>query len=371
MAEIRMDRPNFGFGCMRLPRLETGAIDVEQFKKMVDVFLESGFVYFDTAYGYDGSENALQEALVKRYPRDSYVLATKLTMDRGMTKEEAERRIYTSMERLGVDFIDYYLLHNVVGPNIEICDKNNLWSYVKKLKEKGVVRHYGFSTHAGPEVLDELLTAHPDMDFVQLQINYLDWEDEGVQSRKCLEVARKHGKPVIVMEPCKGGALANFLPEEAQAIFKKIHPELSCASWALRYAASKPGVAIVLSGMSTLEQVKDNMTFMKDIAVLTEEEEHAVDQVMHVIKAVPQIQCTGCEYCTRVCPTGIPIPKLIRVMNRYQIFPDLGSGKFLYNMNVGKGAKASECVGCGICEEACPQHLLIRDLLKNIAETFE
>lgn len=371
MAELVAGRGEFGFGCMRLPRQENGQIDLMQVTQMVDLFLENGYRYFDTAYGYDGAEEALQATLVKRYPRERFMLTTKLTLDRGITREEARRRIQVSMERLGVEYLDYYLLHNVAGPNVALCDDLQLWDYVRQLKQEGLIHHYGFSSHADPETLDRLLTEHPDVDVVQLQINYLDWKDPGVQAEKCCQVACNHGKPIIVMEPCKGGALANYLPQAAADILHEANPVWPDAAWALRYAATRPGVAMVLSGMSTIEQVAENVKTMRKVCPLTQAEEQAVSNAVEAIRAIDQVQCTGCGYCTRVCPQSIPIPGLIRVLNRYLIFPDQANCEFLYRMHKGRGAGAGDCAGCGQCEDACPQRLHIRNLLQKIAKTFE
>lgn len=370
MAELKPG-VNFGFGCMRFPTLPEGGIDIEQVKQMVDLFLERGFVYFDTAFAYGGSEEALKEALVKRHPRDSFLLATKCSLLGEVTKEEAEQRIFTSLERLGTDYVDFYLLHNVSGNTIEVMEKHDLWNYARGLKEKGIIRKFGFSSHNDAETLDKLLTAHPEVDFVQLQINYIDWESEDVQSRKCLEVARKHGKMVIVMEPCKGGSLANFLPEEAKKLFTEANPDASFASWALRYVASQEGVGIILSGMSTLAQVEDNTTFMSNITPMTEDEFAVVGKVVDVINSIPLIPCTTCRYCMSVCPQEIPIPSILKLLNGYTVFPALQSSRFSYSINTKNTNKASDCLKCGLCEDTCPQNIAIRDYLDKAAELFE
>ena len=374
MAELRTDSPNFGFGFMRLPRLEDGkTIDIEQVKQMVDVFMKSGFVYFDTAWGYPGSEEALRQSLVERYPRDSFLIATKLSMFGGeLTREEAEARIDTSLQRLGTDHVDYYLLHNVSGDLKQTCEDYELWDYVKKLKADGKVRHYGFSCHDTPENLDMLLTKHPDVEFVQLQINYFDWNNPEVRSREMYEVARKHNKPIIVMEPVKGGVLANSLPESAQKVLAEANPDASYASWALRYVASLPGIRVILSGMSTLEQVEDNVTFMANIVPLSDAEKAVVEKAREAIASVELIGCTACEYCMKGCPMGIPTPRIINALNQYAQFPDIGGAKRRYGQATGRsGVKASDCIKCGICEDACPQHLPIRDLLDRASELFE
>lgn len=374
MAELKKDSANFGFGFMRLPRLEDGkTIDIEQTKQMVDVFMSKGFQYFDTAWGYPGSEEALRESLVERYPRDSFLIATKLSMFGGeVTRADAEERINTSLKRLGTDYVDYYLLHNVAGDTKQMCEDYELWDYVKKLKAEGKVRHYGFSCHDTPENLDMLLTKHPDVEFVQLQINYFDWNNPEVRSREMYEVARKHNKPIIVMEPVKGGALANSLPVQAQKVFDEADPNASYASWALRYVASLPGIKVILSGMSTLAQVEDNVTFMDTIVPLSEDEKAVVEKAREAIASVELIGCTACEYCMKGCPMGIPTPRIINALNQYSQFPDLNGAKRRYHGATERaGVKASDCIKCGICEDACPQHLPVRDLLDRAAELFE
>lgn len=372
MAELRNDAVNFGFGFMRLPRLEDGStIDIEQTKKMVDIFMSKGFVYFDTAYAYAGSEEALRQSLIERYPRDSFLIATKLSMGSGITREEAENRINVSLERLGTDYVDYYLLHNVSGERIDFCDNYDLWGYARELKERGLIRHYGFSFHDTPEKLDMLLTKHPDVEFVQLQINYYDWENPDVQSRRCYEIVRKHGKMLIVMEPVKGGALANSLPESVKKLFDEANPDASYASWALRFTASLPGVNVILSGMSNIEQVEDNVSFMKEITPLSDDEMAVVVKARETLESIPLIQCTSCEYCLKGCPMSIPTPRIFKAMNRNTLFPDINGAKHSYQMATRESGLASQCVQCGLCEEACPQHLPIRELLSKAAELFE
>ncbi|MBQ1355110.1 MAG: aldo/keto reductase [Solobacterium sp.] len=361
-----------GFGLMRLPRLADGTIDVEQVSVMTDKFLEAGLTYFDTAYVYEGSEAAAGKALCARHPRDSYTLATKINA--GMAKDEADakQQIHTSLERTGAGYFDFCLLHALGTKNRELYDKYGLWDYVKELKEQGLIRHYGFSFHDMPAMLEELLTEHPDVEFVQLQINYADWENPDVRSRECLEICRKHGKPVVVMEPVKGGALANP-PESVQAILKAADPEASAASWAVRFAASQEGIAMVLSGMSSLAQMEDNLSYM-DPAVfrpLDEAEEKVIEQVREALAAIPQIPCTSCHYCTGGCPMNIPIPDIFGAMNRLKVYNDLGGARQRYKMVTRDKGKASDCIQCGQCETACPQHLHIIELLQECAATLE
>ncbi len=268
------DTPKLGFGLMRLPKLESGEIDIEQTKVMVDMFMKAGFTYFDTAYVYDNgeSEKAAKAALVDRYPRESYTLATKLCAWMGAYDEKtAKEEFYTSLKRTGAGYFDYYLLHSLQRSNYKLYDQYHLWDFVKELKEKGLIRHYGFSFHADPSLLEELLNEHPDVDFVQLQINYADWENPGVMSKRCWEIARKHGKSVVVMEPVKGGVLASPIPQ-VQDIFHKANSHYSFASWAIRYAASLDGIITVLSGMSNIEQVKDNISYMEKFEPLNDVE---------------------------------------------------------------------------------------------------
>ncbi|MCI2049820.1 MAG: aldo/keto reductase [Lachnospiraceae bacterium] len=371
------ETPKLGFGLMRLPKRKDNDAeeDVEQVKQMVDLFLASGLTYFDTAYVYDGgkSEEAIKKALVERHPRGSYTLATKLNAWMGCTDEaSAKQEFYTSLERTGAGYFDYYLLHALQTANYEKYDEYHLWDFLKELKAKGLVRHYGFSFHAGPDLLDKLLTAHPDVDFVQLQINYADWENPAVQSRANWEMARKHGKSVVIMEPVKGGTLAQP-PERVKAIFDAADPKVSTASWAIRFAASLDGVITVLSGMSNLEQMQDNVSYMKDFKPLTDKERDTVEKARRALLEVDQIPCTACHYCTPGCPEHISIPDLFSAMNQYKIYGDLEDAKdsYGYAVNGRHSGKASDCVKCGQCEAACPQQLPIRKYLEEIAETLE
>ncbi len=364
--------PKFGFGLMRLPRIEgTEEIDVEQVKQMVDLFLASGMKYFDTAFVYQGSEDAAKKALLDRHPRDSFYLATKLNAGMpNLTEETAKQEFYTSLERTGAGYFDFYLLHALGKKNIDKYNDWHIWEFVKELKEKGLVRHYGFSFHDTPEMLDELLTAHPDVEFVQLQINYADWENPSVESKRCYEVCVKHGKPVVVMEPVKGGALANP-PAQITDIMKAADPNASPASWAIRYAASLENVMVVLSGMSTLAQVEDNVSFMKDFKPLDEGEKKVMEDVRTALASIPQIPCTSCRYCTPVCPMSIQIPNIFQAMNQQMVYNNTAGAKRSYANAIKDHGKASDCIRCGACEQQCPQHLEIRDLLVKCAEALE
>ena len=361
------NRLKLGFGLMRLPKLEDGTIDVEQVKKMVDLFIEAGGTYFDTAYAYPGSEEAIRQVLVERYPRDTYTLASKLMCSPDMSsEEEAKNEFNITLERTQAGYIDYYLLHAIQRGNYKKYEEFHIWDYVKELKEKGLVKHYGFSFHGDPDLLKELLARHPDVDFVQLQINYADWENPGVKSRENLEICREHGKKVVVMEPVKGGILADPIPT-AKEIFDKANPDVSYASWAVRFVASQDGIFKVLSGMSSLEQMENNLSYMKDFRPLSEEEEKVIEAAQEAINADKSIPCTGCRYCTEGCPMGIPIPDIFAVENRRKGSPEFRTKREYVIVTTGKG-KASECLQCGQCESVCPQHLPIISLLEKCRE---
>ncbi len=371
------NRVDFGFGCMRLPLLKADqqdSFDFEKINTLFDAFLEKGFRYFDTAYTYHGyhAEEAVRKALVERHPRDSFELATKLPLRDFKDAEDMERIFEEQLTHCGVEYFDCYLLHNM-GTNVyEKCKKYDAFGFVARKKAEGKIRNVGISFHDMPELFDEILSQYGDLlDFVQLQINYVDWEQPNVQSRRCLEIARKYGKPVTVMEPCKGGTLVN-LPEEAEALLKARQPETSNASWAMRFAASQEGVTRVLSGMNTLEQVENNTAVFQNFHPVTEEELEVIWKVTEIIEKNTPIPCTGCAYCTHGCPKDIAIPQYFALYNSIsRTTGSFSSHAVYYNNTALKHGKASDCIGCGQCEKACPQHLPIREHLKTVAAKFE
>ncbi len=358
------EKLKLGFGLMRLPKNEDGSIDIPQTSQMVDEFIAAGGTYFDTAFAYPGSEEAIRQALVERYPRDSYTLATKLMVQpEGVSEEQAKQEIHTSLQRSGAGYFDYYLIHAIQRSNYRKYEDYGIWEYVRQLKDQGIIRHYGFSFHGDPDLLEWLLEKHPDAEFVQLQINYADWENPGVKSRINWEICKKHGKPVVVMEPVKGGILADPI-DTVKAIFDRENNGLSYSSWALRFVAGKENLLAVLSGMSSIEQMRDNLSFMKDFQPLNEHEEEVIREAQQAINADQSIACTGCRYCTKGCPMGIPIPDIFAVENRKKGSPEFRT-KREYAIVTNEKGKASDCIQCGQCEGVCPQHLSIIELLQQ------
>ena len=371
MSELVKDCLKLGFGMMRLPQRKNKKIDIEQTKKMVDSFIAAGGKYFDTAFIYDGSEEATGKALCSRYPRDSYYLATKLNASAFACKsaKAARKEIEISLKRTGAEYFDFYLLHSLDRENKKLYEKYGLWDYVRELKERGLIKHYGFSFHDTAEELDKLLNEHPDAEFVQLQINYADWETPTIESRACYEVAVAHGKPIIVMEPVKGGTLANP-PEKVKNEFAKLNPDATPSSWAIRFAASLDNVMMVLSGMSDEAQMADNLATMRDFKPLSDEEQAAIVKAREILDNTDKIPCTACGYCAPGCPADIHIPDIFSVMNLYKMYGALDRARSDYTWRPG-GTRASKCIECGQCESACPQHLPIISYLKEVAETLE
>ena len=363
-------KKNFCFGFMRLP-MQGEAVDIEETNRMVDAFLDAGFNYFDTAHGYlqGKSEKALKTCLTSRYPRDRYILTDKLTANFFHKEEDIRPLLDQQLEACGVDYFDFYLMHAQGAGNYPHFKACRAYETAFALKAEGKVRHVGISFHDRPEVLEQILTDYPDIEVVQIQFNYMDYDDPAVQSRACYEVCRKHNKPIIVMEPVKGGNLVN-LPEDAKAILDDLHGG-SPASYALRYAAGFEGMMMVLSGMSNLEQMKDNLSFMADFKPLDARELAAVDKVREIFRSKHLVPCTSCRYCTDGCPKHIDIPDLFATMNAKQLYHDWNADYYYEEVYTGPGRKASDCVKCGKCEKVCPQHLPIRKLLEDVAQEFE
>ena len=360
---------NFGFGCMRLP-MQGEEMDKEQFCRMIDLFLSEGFCYFDTAHGYlqGKSELAIRECLAARYPRERYILTDKLTAPYFKKKEDIRPFFESQLAACGVEYFDFYLMHAQSKDIFEHFKRCQAYEEALALKEEGKIKHFGISFHDKAEVLEQILKEYPQIEVVQIQFNYVDYEDPAVQSRRCYEVCRKYGKPVIVMEPVKGGNLVN-LPEEAKKILEDLHGG-SPASYAIRFAAGFEGIMMVLSGMSNLEQMQDNLSYMKDFVPLSEKEMDAIRGVRKVFASMQLIPCTACRYCTDGCPKKISIPDLFACMNAKKIYHDWNAS-FYYGLHTKNGGKASDCIGCGRCEKSCPQHLPIRKLLKDVTKEFE
>ena len=368
---------DFGFGCMRLPVLradQPNSFDYEKIERLFDAFLEKGFTYFDTAYTYHGyhGEEAVRKALVERHPRSKFKLATKMPLRDFKDTEDLERIFQEQLAHCAVEYFDSYLLHNM-GTNVyEKCKKYDAFGFVERKKSEGRIRLTGMSFHDTPELLDEILSQYgTGLDFIQLQVNYMDWEQPNVQSRRCLEIARKYNKPVTVMEPCKGGTLTN-LPEEAELLLREARPEASNASWALRFAASRDGVTRVLSGMNSLEQVEDNTATYSNLEPITQKDRAVIKEVVRIIEKNTPIPCTSCAYCTHGCPKNIAIPQYFALYNSISRTTGSFSSQAVYYNNISlKNGRACDCIGCGQCEKTCPQHLAIRKFLKDVADQFD
>ena len=370
MEQMDKVKKNFGFGCMRLP-MNGDQVDIAETTRMVDEFLAQGFNYFDTAHGYIGgkSELALKECLTSRYPREAYSLTDKLTDSYFKTETDIRPFFESQLEACGVDYFDFYLMHAQNADNFKKFKACRAYETAFALKAEGRIRHVGLSFHDRAEVLDQILTEYPQIEVVQIQFNYLDYDDIAVQSRKCYEVCRKHGKPVLVMEPVKGGSLVN-LPEEAKKVLDDLHGG-SPASYAIRFAAGFPGRMMVLSGMSNMEQMKDNLSYMRDFKPLNETELAAVNKVQEIFHKMNMIPCTACRYCVEGCPKQISIPDLFAIMNIKQLHHDWNADYYYEEVHTAPGRRASDCLKCGKCEKICPQHLPIRKLLEEVAKEFD
>lgn len=363
-----------GFGCMRLPLLDTNdqkSIDMPQFEQMVDTFMKAGNTYFDTAFVYHEGESevALGKALVARYPRESFTIATKCLAWAMPNKEAAQECLDISLKRLGTDHVDYFLLHNVGGQRTLKFDEYDMWNYAQEQKAAGKTRYVGFSIHDNAACLDELLTAHPEMDFVQLQVNYLDWDDPHNEAKKLMETAEKHGKPVIIMEPARGGRLCN-LPEEVGGILTSAKPGSTQAQWAYRFCWNLPNVVAVLSGMSTAEQARENVEAYKANEPFSEQERNALDEAIAKLRSMTEIPCTACNYCVKGCPSGVKIPQIMGLLNLESMTRDHDFVKGLYSWQAAEG-RASECIQCRLCESMCPQQIDIIHQLEMAVEKYE
>lgn len=365
-----------GFGLMRLPCLDgdISKVDHQRVNGLVDRFISEGFTYFDTAacYHNEKSEETFRKCVAERYPRESYWITTKLSLFMLKDASEIPNFFETQLKTLGVEHVDLYLLHSMRKDSFKQAEDWGAIDFMLQKKAEGKITHIGFSFHDTADVLDDILTRHPEMEYVQLQINYLDWEDNKVQSRKCYEVAVKHGKKVLIMEPVKGGALAN-IPEAAASLLSSLDEKMSVASWAIRFAATLPNVEMVLSGMSDEDQVNDNLGFMKDFVPLTEKEHNVALEAAEVIRKTIAVPCTSCQYCVEGCPQQINIPKLFNIYNEYMRFGGSRKSRYVgsYKGAVKDRGEASDCIGCANCEDRCPQKITIRHFLSQIAKEFE
>lgn len=360
-----------GFGLMRLPKDDQGTIIQEQVNQMVDGYMEKGFNYFDTAYVYNGSEEAFKKSVVDRYDRNSFTIADKLPAWLLKSQEDVKRIFQESLDRCGVDYFDFYLLHSVEESHYPTYEKYECFDFLKEMKKQGKIRHIGFSYHDNAELLDRILTEHPEIEFVQLQLNYLDWNNEVIQSKANYEIARKHNKPIIVMEPVKGGTLASF-PKNVESIYKTYAPKRSIASWALRYIGSLDGIMTILSGMTTKIQMEDNLNTFTHFKKMINDEYKLVEEVTNLVLSKPVIPCTKCRYCIAGCPMKIEIPELFTAYNSQKIYGESPRYKKYYEKHTNNGkSKASSCMNCKQCEKVCPQHLKITNCLKDVSYEFE
>lgn len=364
--------PKLGFGLMRLPQKEE-KIDMERVCNMVDTYMKAGFNYFDTAYVYHGgeSESAAREAVVKRYPRDSFYLATKLPAWNIKSTEDRDRIFNEQLERAGVEYFDFYLLHSLEdGYNYDTYEKFDCFSWGMQKKSEGKIKHFGFSYHGSPELLEKVLDKHPEVEFVQIQLNYVDWSNPIIRSGELYEILHSRNIPIIIMEPVKGGTLAGMKPE-LEAKYKEARPDHSAASWALRFAASLPGVMTILSGMSDEEQMSDNIGTFTNFEPLTEKDRAVIDEVTKLMLDIPQIGCTSCRYCCDGCPSKISIPDIFKAVNTIRTYNEAWRGKSFYGNLTSRSGKASDCVECGQCESVCPQHLPVIKLMKEASELLD
>lgn len=366
-----LSNSKLGFGLMRLPKDKQGQIKLDEVQRMVDSYMERGFNYFDTAYVYEGSEEAIRQTLVEKYPRDVYTLADKLPAWKLACQEDVERIFQESLNRTGVDYFDFYLLHSVEKSHYPTYEKYQCFDFIQEMKKQGKIKYMGFSFHDDADFLDKVLTEHPEIDFVQLQLNYLDWENGVIQSRRNYEVARKHHKPIVVMEPIKGGTLASF-SDDIEKIYKDYAPQKSIASWALRYVAFLEGVMTILSGMSNAQQMNDNLDTMTHFEKINNEEAKLIKQVTDQVLSYPTIPCTKCRYCTPGCPMHIQIPDLFTAYNSAKMYGENRRYQTYYkDHSTGDYQPAKACIACGQCESVCPQHLEIISLLKEVSEVFD
>lgn len=359
----------FGFGCMRLP-MKNNEIDYAEFSAMVDLFMDCGFNYFDTAHIYHSgkSEIAMRECLVKRYPRERFIFTNKLTQNYFNSESEIRPLFESQLDACGLKYFDFYLMHAMTEEYYAKYKKCRCFEIASELKKEGKIHHLGISFHDKAALLDKILTEHPEVEVVQIQFNYADFDSPIIESKKCYDVCLKHNKPVIVMEPLKGGALAD-LPPECGAVLSGLNNE-SSAGYALRFCASFPQVTMILSGMSNTAVMEKNLATMKNVSPLTEAEHKAAGEIRNMLKNQDTVACTSCRYCVDGCPQRIQIPDLISCFNAKKQFNDLNSN-FYYGVYTANNGKASDCIACGECERTCPQHLPIIEVLKETASLFE